>query len=181
MSYSDYGGYAFRDGVRVPERSDFTLLPDGESFGTPGVYPAFVALAGGASSEEAKKVAAAPHYHAVLGDGPIFVGLYKQSTVMVHRAVPGGFEKVSLPYDYLGVDGAEHRESFTIDGHAIDIVYTNEDNYYVYARLVQSDGTVWTGFSGYGVGAGLEDCGYGYSTDERVEMLNELFGGRNAF
>jgi hypothetical protein len=32
--------------------------------------------------------------------------------------------------------------------------------------LEQSNGTVWHGFSGYGVGAGLEDAGYGYSTND---------------
>lgn len=35
--------------------------------------------------------------------------------------------------------------------------------------------TFWHGWSGYGVGAGLEDAGYGYSTDEREERLWELF------
>lgn len=37
--------------------------------------------------------------------------------------------------------------------------------------MTQPDGVVWTGFSGYGVGAGLEDAGYGYSTEEREDKL----------
>jgi len=51
--------------------------------------------------------------------------------------------------------------SFEIDGHLLEIYWTEEDNHYVYARLVQPDGTEWHGFSGYGVGAGLEEAGYG--------------------
>ena len=29
MAYSDYGGYAYRNGERVRERSDYTITPDG--------------------------------------------------------------------------------------------------------------------------------------------------------
>jgi hypothetical protein len=34
---------------------------------------------------------------------------------------------------------------------------------------------VWHGWSGYGVGAGLEDCGYGYSTEDREDVLRALW------
>jgi hypothetical protein len=36
MAYSDYGGYAYRNGKRVTERSDATITPDGDAYGTPG-------------------------------------------------------------------------------------------------------------------------------------------------
>jgi len=42
-------------------------------------------------------------------------------------------------------------------------------------QLEQPDGTVWHGWSGYGVGAGLEDAGYGYSTDACERRLWEIF------
>ena len=51
----------------------------------------------------------------------------------------------------------------------------DEDNYYVYARLTQPDGNVWHGWSGYGVGAGLEDAGYGFSTADRESKLRDLW------
>src|ERR1700761_5545867 len=89
MAYSDYGGYAYRNRERVIERSDFTMTPDGP-FGVPGMYPGFAALAAGKTREEALKLHEYPQGHAVLGDGPVFVCLYKQSTLRVYR----GFEEV---------------------------------------------------------------------------------------
>jgi hypothetical protein len=64
---------------------------------------------------------------------------------------------------------------FEIDGHKLEVFWRQDDNYYVYARLTQPDGTVWHGWSGYGVGAGLEDCDYGYSTEDRECSLWSLF------
>jgi hypothetical protein len=64
---------------------------------------------------------------------------------------------------------------FAIDGHELAVHWREEDNYYVYARLQQPDGVVWHGFSGYGVGAGLEECGYGYSTPARAQVLRRLW------
>ena len=80
----------------------------------------------------------------------------------------------------LGIDADEVRRMVELDGCKVELIYTQEDNYYVYARLTQPDGNVWHGLSGYGVGAGLEDAGYGYSTSEREIMLWELFGHREA-
>ena len=47
MAYSDYGGYAYRNGERVDDRSDATITPDGDTYGTPGSYPGFALLAAG--------------------------------------------------------------------------------------------------------------------------------------
>jgi hypothetical protein len=33
MAYSDYGGYAYRNGKRVENRSDCTITPEGDTFG----------------------------------------------------------------------------------------------------------------------------------------------------
>lgn len=182
MAYSDYGGYAYKNRVRVEDRSDTVLTPDGVQ-STPGQWPGWTLEAGRNGGS----------YHALLGDGPIFVSLYKQSSIGIHRL---GEELCAA--DYL-VDPKEgdtnetewrgelHRyivdDNFRddrpaviqIDDYRITVYWTDEDNYYLYVQLEQPDGTIWHGFSGYGVGAGLEDAGYGYSTDEREETLWDLF------
>jgi hypothetical protein len=183
MAYSDYGGYAYRNGVRVKDRSDAVLTPDGVK-ATPGMWPGWV-LTEGRSGES---------HHALLGDGPIFVGLYKQSTVRIYQL---GEELSQADFVVTGVapdafhewGGRKYVDSqpfvnadapviFEVDGRRLEVRWAEEDNYYVYARLTQPDGVVWTGFSGYGVGAGLEDAGYGYSTGERERELSLLFGSR---
>lgn len=189
MAYSDYGGYAYRNGVRVEERSDFTITPDG-GFGTPGAYPGFAMIAAGASQDAVMQAMSYPRGHAVLGDAGLFVTLYKQSSVEAYR----GMEPVNIgalirakypeavkvtehsPDGYINLGYFRSIDppcELEIDGHKLSIHWTHTDNYYVFAQLVQPDGTVWTGFSGYGVGAGLED--YGYSTDEQVDTLFALF------
>jgi len=61
-------------------------------------------------------------------------------------------------------------------GCRMEVFFTDEDNYYQYARLTQPDGMVWLGWSGYGVGTG-DDAYYGdYSAAERDRRLMELFG-----
>lgn len=194
MAYSDYGGYAYRNGVRVEERSDATITPKGDTYGTPGSYPGFALLAAGMPADEVQKRIEWPSGHAVLGDGPIYVVLYKQMGTSMHRG-PEKMEMVDLlvdapaeaisSYMHAGetvryIDTDHFVESggactFKVDGYTLEVFYREEDNYYQYARFTQPDGTVWHGWSGYGVGAGLEDCGYGYSTQDREDMLWELF------
>lgn len=60
---------------------------------------------------------------------------------------------------------------FVIDGWTIEVRFTEEDNYYQYAKVTQPNGVLWHGWSGYGVGAGFEGNDYGYSTLEREETL----------
>ena len=64
---------------------------------------------------------------------------------------------------------------FEVDGWRLEVLFRIEDNHYQYAKLAQPDGNVWHGWSGYGVGAGLEDAGYGYSTSDREHMLMQLW------
>lgn len=127
----------------------------------------------------------------LLGDGPVFVSLYKQGLGGIFR-LSERLDETSLAID-LGreytfqhdgrtyVDWSRRKRDlagpvrFEADRHALDVHCVDEDNHYVYARLTQPDGTVWHGFSGYGVGAGLEDCGYGYSTEDCVDRLFEVF------
>jgi hypothetical protein len=64
---------------------------------------------------------------------------------------------------------------FEVDGWRLEVFFRIEDNHYQYAKLTQPDGNVWHGWSGYGVGAGLEYCGYGYSTEDREDVLRALW------
>lgn len=199
MAYSDYGGYAYRNGERVVDRSDFVLTEDG-GFGTPGVYPGFAVAFSGKGTAEVKKAIASPTGHAVLGDGPIYVLLYKQSDVEVYLGMEQldlvsigcdlpqawvhefkGKKYFSMPFDFNGDMGPV---LFKCHGHNIYVRWIFEalpedksPNFYQYCRLEQPDGVLWHGFSGYGVGAGLEDVFYGYSTPARVRRLNELWPG----
>ena len=170
MAYSDYGGYAYRNGQRVEDRSDATITPEGDTFGTPGCYPGFAMMADGVPHDEVMKRTSWPSGHAVLGDGPVYLALYKTWANLYK-----GPEKVEADLERDWDDDSDQRKTAEIDGFAVEVVLTQEDNYYAYAKLTQPDGTVWTGFSGYGVGAGLEDAGYGFSTDERAEKLADLF------
>lgn len=194
MAYSDYGGYAYRNGKRVVERSDATITPDGDTYGTPGSYPGFALLSAGVDHAEVMKRVEWPSGHAVLGDGPIYVVLYKQSWTRVFRGAEeidvltaldnmppesvrewsyGGKSGRSLNTDYFRDTGTPLR--LRVDGWSVEARYTDEDNYYQYVKLTQPDGNVWHGWSGYGVGAGLEDCGYGFSTSDREEALVEFW------
>lgn len=180
MAYSDYGGYAYKNGKRIDERSDAVLSPEGIQ-STPGAWPGWTIEAGRSGGS----------WHALLGDGPIFVGLYKQSTVALHR-LDARIDLLDTAHnlqseqikEYEGkryIDAPHglknHPEAcrFEIDGHVLEVFWCEEDNFYVYARLTQPDGNIWTGFSGYGVGAGLDDGEYGFSTEDRELALLDYF------
>lgn len=188
MAYSDYGGYGYRNGVRVEDRSDCTITPEGDTFGTPGSWPGFAMIAAGMGKAEVEKRLEWPSGHVVLGDGPIYVVMYKQTTTLLYR----GNERLEiLNYavdpivsEWTDEKGVTHRyvdtdayvEAFRpliveVDGCRLAVYYVEDDNYYQYAELVMPSGHKWHGFSGYGVGAGLEDAGYGYSTEGQVENL----------
>lgn len=195
MAYSDYGGYAYRNGKRVEERSDATITPDGDTFGTPGQWPGFAMIRAGVDRAEVEKRIQWPSGHAVLGDGPIYVVLYKQSYLSIYRG-PEQLESLALVKDapagalkywekedgktetYLDTDYFKTTEEmcvFEVDGWRIEVFFRIEDNHYQYAKVIQPDGNVWHGWSGYGVGAGLEDAGYGFSTSEREIVLRQLW------
>lgn len=182
MAYSDYGGYAYKDGKRREDRSD-AVIDEGLIKSTPGMWPGFTIPAGRAGGS----------YHVLLGDGPIFVGLYKQSTVSVSRlgeSIDLLSIAVGLPEEAIGQwdDGEKYLDTsffsdgdyedparFEIDGYRIEVYWIYDDNYYQFVKLSQPDGSVWHGWSGYGVGAGLEDYGYGYSTSEQVQRIKRLW------
>ena len=198
MAYSDYGGYAYRNGVRVVERSDATINPGGNIFGTPGMWPGFGMLLAGVPVDEVRARTEWPHGHAVLGDGPIYVTLYKQSSLHIYRLAErldelellvdgqeyaiGEGESSGEKFRYLDVDyflcSDEDKPCvFEVDGWCIEVYFLMQDNYYMYVKATQPDSNVWHGWSGYGVGAGLEDCGYGYSTAHCEYTLKRLWPG----
>lgn len=160
MAYSDYGGYAFKNKERVEERSDAVLSPEGIK-STPGAWPGWTIPEGRGGD----------CFHALLGDGPIFVGLYKQSTLVVYRL---GEEVADTPRKDWDVEG-DQSVTFEIDGHKITAHWVKRDNYYQFVRLEQPDGAIWTGWSGYGVGAGLEEAGYGFSTEYVDELADDIW------
>ena len=67
MAYSDYGGYALLNGVRVEERSDAVLIPED-----------LLEVQKGMSIQERTEMRFShPNGHVVLGDERAYVGLYK--------------------------------------------------------------------------------------------------------
>ncbi|MCY4500317.1 MAG: hypothetical protein OXE57_01975 [Alphaproteobacteria bacterium] len=197
MAYSSYGGYAFRNGESRLDRSDAVITDRAQT--VPGIWPGFAFAAQGVSREEAQKtVWENPHGHVVLGDGPLHVGLYKQSDVWAWldgRQIDLLGHGVDLPEEVVRTedwngelcepvletyDWAERRDFEPLrfafpDGSRLDVVWTVQDNHYVYARLEQPDGVTWTGWSGYGVGAGHETTDWGYSTEERNRTLMRIW------
>ena len=177
MAYSDYGGYVYRNGKRVVERSDWTITDDGKGFVSPGTYPGFTALL----ANRQDVINDHNYGHAVLGTGPFYVLLYKQSTVNVYHKTTV-ISTHTFPWKVMdetkicGFDSYYPYNSEDSKRNAyLNVIWTHEDNFYVYAELEEPDKTIWHGFSGYGIGAGLENCGYGYDTDARIRKLAELF------
>ncbi len=167
MAYSDYGGYAYRNGERVESRSDAVISPEGIQ-STPGAWPGWTLPVGRNGSS----------WHVVLGDGPLLLAMYKQSYLKAHSIDEGVVtELAGAPERSWSDENGEAAQRYeeTIDGHKIEAVFEQTDNYYAYVRLTQPDGVVWTGFSGYGVGAGLESGDHGFSTQACVDRLAEVF------
>lgn len=175
MAYSDYGGYAYRNGLRIEARSDAVLSPEGIK-STPGAWPGWAYPEGRNGGS----------YHVLLGDGPIFVGLYKQSVLEIHRLgekINVVDAAVNLPpeaiEEYSGTRylNTDHFKSlmepcvFEIDGCKITAHFVLDESHYLFVRLEQPDGAVWHGWSGYGVGAGLEHADYGFSTESQNDRL----------
>lgn len=172
MAFMSYGGRVYRNGIRRDDRCNATIPDQGKPWGTPGEYPAFAAVADGATMQEAKAIMHMPHGHALLGDGPIYAMLYKQQDVRIYRGQTRLDECALIQNPppeafFVWVEGGKQRRQIEsnyyvenntpcvmeIDGHRLEVFFLYEDNYYQYARFTQPDGTVWHGWSGYAVGA----------------------------
>lgn len=177
MAYSDYGGYAYKNGERVVERSDWTLTPDG-GFESPGMWPGFGAIIAGMDAEEAQKIRSYPSGHAVIGSGPVYVTMYKQNNIHVYHNMDLLFEPEPI-LDYCEVeDNDDYGYWSNTRFMGYDLRYRSVfiDNYYIFAQLVEPDKTIWTGFSGYGVGAGLEESeSHPFDTDMIASHMKRTF------
>ena len=135
------------------------------------MYPGFTAIMQGMSEEEAKRIRNNPGGHAVLGSGPVYVTMYKQSSLYVYH------ENVELfSPELFDPDDNDCWGCIRFMKYDLRFRYTFIDNYYQFAQLVEPDGTTWTGFSGYGVGAGLEESEYHpFDTNMIVEEMKKTF------
>jgi len=171
MGYSGYGGYGYRDGVRIETASDALITPDSVNHGVPGGFPPSELMV--AANGE---TGAAINGHVVIGDGPVFVSLYKHM-LSVYLLADGVFHDqnletigVDLP-DEVVIDFGDGTCSldqdrmvertdmlrFEIEGHVIEYRMVAHPRWVQHARITQPDGTVWTGFCGLEIGAGHED------------------------
>lgn len=186
MSYSDYGGYAYKNGELRLDHCDVCLYQ--ESNPDPSQhYPMFFG-----------KEREFPNAHVSLGDMEMRVMLYKQSwfEIWFDGKELNKFDLLSeqskqevpdYKTDYTSDSGEPYfsdeafKDSkkpaiFEYKGFKLEMLWEITDNHYQYARLTQPDGSIWTGFSGYGVGAGLEDSDvHGFNTGLNVERLKKLF------
>lgn len=99
-------------------------------------------MAAGVPHDEVQKRIEWPNGHAVLGDGPVYLVLRKTYATLYR-----GPEAQELPIGRDDYDADEVRRTVELDGCKVELIYTLEDNYYVYARLTQPDGNVWHGWS----------------------------------
>ncbi|MBL4664283.1 MAG: hypothetical protein JKY22_12200 [Flavobacteriaceae bacterium] len=151
---------------------------------TPGQWPGF-------SFPEGRR---GRSHHVILGDGPVHIGMNKQSSQSVYlHGETFDIDPLIIARHpntntkWIGDNGEEHsyvdHESLLnttvveviLEGHKIEIFWADTDNYYMHIRLTQPDDNIWIGWSGYGVGAGLEDCGYGYSTEDIIGASEDVW------
>lgn len=186
MAYSDYGGLAYKNKELRTDHCDVILFSEGDP-DPKKHYPYFFG-----ENRDGKF----PNAHVSLGDQDMRVMLYKQSwfeiwykgekldpfellTTGSKRAVKD-FEtdyKDDNDKPYFNSDAFLEKEKkaiFKFKKYKIELFWEHTDNYYIYGKLTQPDKSVWIGFSGYGIGNGLDDS-YGYSTKEKEDRMFEIF------
>jgi len=185
MGYSEYGGVGFRDGKRIPSLSDVVLTPDLSNLGKPGCIPQSPD-----GMDDATFNALLPQSikgHVVLGEGPVFVSLYKRDYFYIHVLEGGAFRDlddfdlvaagIDLPEDLIvtdeegpdadrpkfdgwrlsDMDGHEGVVRFRVADHIVEVRMMRQRGYALHARLIQPDGIVWSGFCGSEIGAGWDE------------------------
>ena len=108
-----------------------------------------------------------------LESGPVYVCLHKSHSITVHSNT-NKLLCPRIPHDDLD----EHDYWGCIQFMEYELRFRSvlTDNYYIFAELKEPDNTFWTGFSGYGVGAGLEDSEYHpFDTQMVVDELMKTF------
>jgi len=189
MSSNDYGGYAYRNGVKILDRSDVTLgavkLQNPDLWGNVEIPQ---------NSQEPYHHGVTYRFHLLLGDGPVYLsfvkhypGLYNLNQFVnlpsrVDRpwrpGLWGGTTYIDIAHGFENTKRFIHK----FEGYKITIHFLYDPYPYAYAQLEQPDGTIWAGFAGQQVGAGFEGAvGYGGEESDKLsaaceKRLWEIFG-----
>lgn len=133
MAYSNYGGRVTRNGIRMTTHEDRTPFreedPDSGTFHQ-GNNPK----------------------HAILGSGQVRLCGYKTDPELWID----GQERDLEPYCQGPEDNAWRDGGGDVDGYRFAWTIASDRNLLTLA-LVEPDGTLWLGYSGYGTGAGWDD------------------------
>lgn len=146
MAYGNWGAFVYKNGERQRNREDNTPYKEDET--QAGYWQAF-----GRSDTRLN-----PH-HASLGSGPFRLCAYKSSPYIFWNGQPID----DAPYqkgENAGTDKWYWYESDGIEGELNGYKFKatpDSDPEAVNLEVTEPDGTVWTGKSGYGMGAGYED------------------------
>lgn len=145
MAYGNWGAFVYKNGERQKSREDNTPFKEDET--QAGYWQAF----GRADTK------LSPH-HASLGNGPFRLCGYKSYPEIFWEGQSVDitpYQKGDNPgpdwswYDSDGIEGE-------LNGYKFKAT-PSEDPEAVNLELIEPDGTVWSGKSGYGMGAGYED------------------------
>lgn len=145
MAYGNYGGNVFRNGIRMKSHEDQT--PYCEQVLVSGYHQAF-----------GRQEGTNPH-HAVLGEKRIRFCAYKASPVLYLDGVEVALDSYRQRFDDDDEDGDTDYYapgSGDLDGYHFEW-RVDDSPERVDLVLREPDGTLWTGFSGYGMGAGYEE------------------------
>lgn len=171
MAYSDYGGRAYSHGRRE-ERCDVVLSEDVIT-SSPGIYPGFVLPEAQTGSK----------FHVLLGERELLVGLYKQTSATI---LLRGEEVPLLRCVQERIEGDAYGDgeddfnsdpwqeegrpaTFEVEGHRIHIFWSDRPCV-IFAHVTHPDGTEWSGWSGYEVGAGFD----GPQAEKEAERLDGM-------
>lgn len=100
MGYSGYGGVGFRDGVRIKALSDVVLTPNLDNLGRAGMIPSAPEGMDGATYQSLKDMSITGHV--VLGEGPVFLSLYKRVYFHIHVLGDDGMFREIGEFDLVG-------------------------------------------------------------------------------
>lgn len=137
MAYGNWGGNVFRNGERMREWEDATPYKETEFLA--GYHQAFLRDEG-----------CNPH-HAVLGEKDVRLCGYKSYPVLFVKGEKVDLSPFTTRDDNYTSDGEGEIEGYRFSWE------TGDDPAMVSLELIEPDGTAWSGFSGYAVGAGYDD------------------------
>lgn len=175
MAYSNWGGGVWKNNqLLTAEKCDVAVYDDAVESDVPhSLRIWYFLLHEAAKKSEETQWYNRPH-HAVLGDGKIRVGLYKTSFELYEADDDGNVVTVDVTklldpkhiWEYDPKDGTEPRRyvdnetlyqgtTFTYKGHKFSLEY-DDCPCKISVEMKTPEGDIWTGFSGYCMGAGYE-------------------------